>query len=145
MKMFGRQIVSEFMVINHIWAVNMIKKQILGMLIIFFSMQSYAELPKQQLTQNEYNQRIQSYTDQVNATKAILDEPDSKANAAEQRKAFCSRLEAYQGILTISNENIQLDTANIMSKIAINFLDRQNQSLEESGMTSQVFCGSKVN
>ena len=120
------------------------KKTLLAILMIFGSVYSYADQITQKLTQDEYNNKIQEYTDQVNATKLILDEPNSTTDAKQQKEAFCSRLEAYQKISMISKENIQLDTANMMFIIANNFLDRQKQSLEASGMTSDVFCSVKV-
>ncbi|WP_296282400.1 hypothetical protein [uncultured Acinetobacter sp.] len=120
------------------------KKMLLAILVIFGSAYSYADQITQKLTQDEYNKKIQEYTDQVNATKLILDEPNSTTDAKQQKEAFCSRLEAYQKISMISKENIQLDTANMMFIIANNFLDRQKQSLEASGMTSDVFCSVKV-
>ena len=120
------------------------KKTLLAILMIFGSAYSYADQITQKLTQDEYNKKIQEYTDQVNATKLILDEPNSTTDAKQQKEAFCSRLEAYQKISMISKENIQLDTANMMFIIANNFLVRQKQSLEASGMTSDVFCSVKV-
>lgn len=120
------------------------KKALLAILVIFGSAYSYADQMTQKLTQDEYNKKIQEYTDQVNATKLVLDEPNSTTDAKQQKEAFCSRLEAYQNIALISKENIQLDTANMMFIIANNFLDRQKQSLEASGMTSDVFCSVKV-
>ncbi|WP_010111477.1 hypothetical protein [Acinetobacter sp. P8-3-8] len=120
------------------------KKALLAILVIFGSAYSYADQMTQKLTQDEYNKKIQEYTDQVNATKLVLDEPNSTTDAKQQKEAFCSRLDAYQNIALISKENIQLDTANMMFIIANNFLDRQKQSLKASGMTSEVFCSVKV-
>ena len=120
------------------------KKMLLGILVILLSAQSFAEQMTQKLTQDEYNRKIKEYTDQVNATKLILDEPNTTTDSKQQKQAFCSRLEAYQKISMISKENIQLDTANMMFVIANNFLERQKQSLEASGMTKEVFCSSKV-
>lgn len=107
------------------------------------STQSFAESSTQKLTQEQYDQRIQTYTDQVNATKHILDEAHSTITAIEQHQAFCSRLDAYQAIARISKENLELDTANMMLVIANNFLDRQKQSIEQSGMTLERFCSIK--
>lgn len=96
-------------------------------------------LDNQSLTQEQYNHLITHFTDQVNATKKILDESEN-ADATAQKQAFCSRLAAYQHIATLSKNNIQLETASVMLMIANQFLDRQKQSLLESGMTEQVFC-----
>ncbi|MEG0481515.1 MAG: hypothetical protein RR569_00255 [Acinetobacter sp.] len=119
------------------------KKILLAIWVIFVSAHGFADQITQKLTQDEYNRKIQEYTDQVNATKLVLDEPNSVTDAKQQKEAFCSRLEAYQKISMISKENIQLDTANMMFVIANNFLERQKQSLEASGMTSTVFCSTK--
>lgn len=114
---------------------------ILNILLLTVGNPTFAEQVTQKLTQDEYNQRIQEYTDQVNSTKHILDEEiQTQQNAAQQRKAFCSRLEAYQAIAQISKENSQLETANMMLIIANNFLDRQKQSMQASGMTLEAFC-----
>lgn len=107
------------------------------------STQSFAEPSTQKLTQEQYDQRIQTYTDQVNETKHILDEAHSTITAIEQHQAFCSRLDAYEAIARISKENLELDTANMMLVIANNFLDRQKQSIEQSGMTFERFCSIK--
>lgn len=107
------------------------------------STQSFAEPSTQKLTQEQYDQRIQTYTDQVNETKHILDEAHSTITAIEQHQAFCSRLDAYQAIARISIENLELNTANMMLMIANNFLDRQKQSIEQSGMTLERFCSIK--
>lgn len=101
----------------------------------------FAKDQTQKLTQDEYNQRIQNYTAQVNATKQILDdEIMGNQDPDQQRKAFCSCLEAYQGIAQISQENLQLDTANMMLMIANDFLDRQKQSMQISGVALEKFC-----
>ena len=92
------------------------------------------------LTQVEYNQLIQQYTNQVNETKKILDEPEAHSNVTMQKQAFCSRIEAYEHIANLSKENTELETANIMFTIAHNFLERQKQTFIDSGMTAQVFC-----
>ena len=92
------------------------------------------------LTQVEYNQLIQQYTNQVNETKKILDEPEAHSNVTMQKQAFCSRIEAYEHIANLSKENTELETANIMFTIAHNFLERQKQNFIDSGMTAQVFC-----
>lgn len=97
------------------------------------------------LSQAEYDQFIDVQTNIVNETKSILDEPNSQSDAATQRKAFCARLNAYQNIKTISEENSHLNMANMMQMIATNFLNRQQESLTKSGMTTQVFCANLSN
>lgn len=114
---------------------------ILSILLLTVGNPTFAEQVIQKLTQDEYNQRIQNYTAQVNATKQVLDdEIMGNQDADQQRKAFCSRLEAYQGIAQISQENLQLDTANMMLMIANDFLDRQKQSMQISGVALEKFC-----
>lgn len=97
----------------------------------------------QKLTQAEYDERIAYYTQEVNATKKILDESD-QVDAVTQKKAFCSRMNAYQQIADISKNNAQLNTASIMLMISNQFLERQKQSLTDSGMTEKVFCAAVV-
>lgn len=94
----------------------------------------------QKLMQSEYDQKIDQYTAQVNASKKFLDEPNSQVDANLQKQAFCSRLDAYQQIEKISKNNIELENANIMLMIANHFLQNQRQSLHDSGMTEKVFC-----
>ena len=92
------------------------------------------------LSQSAYDQFISAQTKIVNETKHILDEDDQKADAQTQRQAFCNRLKAYQDIQKVSEENSGLKMAPTMSMIARNFLERQDQSLTQSGMTASVFC-----
>lgn len=92
------------------------------------------------LSQSAYDQFISAQTKIVNETKHILDEDDQKADAQTQRQAFCKRLKAYQDIQKVSEENSSLDMAPTMAMIAKNFLERQDQSLTQSGMTTNVFC-----
>ena len=122
----------------------MVYKALLGVCSLVFSLLCFAEQPSSKLTQEQYNQRIQQYTTQVNATKLILDEENVKIDATEQHKVFCSRIDAYQGIAKLSQENIELETANMMLMIAENFLGRQRQSIEQSGMTLDVFCAKRA-
>lgn len=96
----------------------------------------------QKLTQSQYDQQIERYTAQVNATKLILDDPHTQSDASAQKQAFCSRIEAYHQIAELSKQNLELDMASSMLMITKNFSERQHQSLVNSGMTEQVFCGS---
>ena len=79
----------------------------------------------------------------VNETKHILDEPDQNADAQSQRQALCQRLTAYEEIQKVSEENHELNMAPTMAMIAKSFLDRQAQSMNNSGMTTAVFCKSR--
>ncbi|WP_180083170.1 hypothetical protein [Acinetobacter sp. YH12102] len=92
------------------------------------------------LSQSAYDQFILEQTKIVNETKHILDEDDPKADAKTQRQAFCNRLKAYQDIQKVSEENNSLDMAPMMAMVAKSFLDRQDQSLSKSGMTTTLFC-----
>ena len=94
----------------------------------------------QRLSQSAYDQFISAQTKIVNETKYILDEDDQKADAQTQRQAFCKRLKAYQDIQKVSEENSSLDMAPTMVMVAKSFLERQDQSLTQSGMTTNVFC-----
>ena len=94
------------------------------------------------LSQQQYDQLIQQYTDQVNATKQILDSDDADQEPQALRQAFCTRMQAYHQIQAISKQNPQLDGASTMLLVATHFLDRQQQSMQASGMTEQFFCKS---
>ena len=96
------------------------------------------------LPQQDYDRQIQHYTQLIQKTKAILDEPDSAADADTQSQAFCDRLNAYQQIARLSQENLKLDLAPMMLKISQAYLEKQQQSLSSSGMTAGVFCAGKI-
>ena len=96
------------------------------------------------LPQQDYDRQIQHYTQLIQKTKAILDEPDSAADADAQSQAFCDRLNAYQQIVKLSQENLKLDLAPMMLKISQAYLEKQQQSLSSSGMTAGVFCAGKI-
>jgi uncharacterized protein YeaC (DUF1315 family) len=97
----------------------------------------------EKLPQADYDRFIAQQTKIVNETKQILDQPDSHAGTHSQRQAFCQRLTAYQAIQNVSEENQELDLAPTMAMIARNFLERQSQSMNASGMTTAVFCKSR--
>ena len=92
------------------------------------------------LNQAQYNTRMQYYTDQVKASKAILDVENSSADAKQQKQALCTRIQAYQNITKWSQVNIQLESANMMIWVADQFLQRQKESMEQSGMTLDQLC-----
>ncbi|OTG79734.1 hypothetical protein B9T33_11390 [Acinetobacter sp. ANC 5054] len=98
------------------------------------------QLSVQKLSQAEYNQKIQQYTDQVNLSKTILDAEGSSATAQEQTQAFCTRLNAYRQILKISQENATLEMANLMQFAAQHYLQQQQESLQSSGLNESAFC-----
>ena len=95
-----------------------------------------------QLTQAEYNAQIQAYTEQINSTKAILDDPASTATGQQQTQAFCLRLNAYRQILEISQQNSALEMANLMQVASQHYLQQQQQSMQSSGLNESAFCSS---
>ncbi|WP_257229306.1 MULTISPECIES: hypothetical protein [unclassified Acinetobacter] len=95
-----------------------------------------------QLTQAEYNAQIQAYTEQINSTKAILDDPASTATGQQQTQAFCLRLNAYRQILEISQQNSALEMANLMRVASQHYLQQQQQSMQSSGLNESAFCSS---
>ncbi|WDE14807.1 hypothetical protein KMZ14_08425 [Acinetobacter schindleri] len=99
------------------------------------------------MTQEQFDQYIAEQTRVVNDSKAILDEPHTasdKPSISTERQALCDRIQAYQNILKASQENSQLNMASMMAMVAQNYLDRQNQSMNSSGMTTSVFCKSRA-
>ena len=99
------------------------------------------------MTQEQFDQYIAEQTRVVNESKAILDEPHTatdKPSISTERQALCNRIQAYQNILQASQENSQLNMASMMAMVAQNYLDRQNQSTNNSGMTTGVFCKSRA-
>ncbi len=99
------------------------------------------------MTQEQFDQYIAEQTRVVNDSKAILDEPHTasdKPSISTERQVLCDRIQAYQNILKASQENSQLNMASMMAMVAQNYLDRQNQSMNSSGMTTSVFCKSRV-
>ena len=95
-----------------------------------------------QLTQAEYNAQIHTYTEQINSTKAILDDPTSTATGQQQTQAFCLRLNAYRQILEISQQNSALEMANLMRVASQHYLLQQQQSMQSSGLNESAFCSS---
>ncbi|NHB57450.1 hypothetical protein G9F32_05285 [Acinetobacter sp. 194] len=103
----------------------------------------HSETPLQQvtlLTQEQYDQQIEQYIAQVNETKKNLDGPEAEADATLQKKALCQRIQAYEGIYALSEQNNTLKNAAMMQYVAKAFLDRQQQSLKSSGMGEKGFC-----
>ncbi|ATO20577.1 hypothetical protein BS636_13310 [Acinetobacter sp. LoGeW2-3] len=114
---------------------------LLGLNGVFISNYAVAET----MTQEQYDQFIAEQTSVVNKTKAILDEPHTaqdKPSISTEHQALCDRIQAYQNILKASQENSQLNMASMMAMIAQTYLDRQNQSMNSSGMNLTVFCKS---
>ncbi|MCL6233892.1 hypothetical protein M5F03_01715 [Acinetobacter sp. ANC 5579] len=112
---------------------------------VFTASVAYAnvnEAVTRQLTQAEYNAQIKAYTEQINSTKAILDDPASTATGQQQNQAFCLRLNAYRQILEISQQNLALEMANLMQVASQHYLQQQLQSMQSSGLNESAFCSS---
>ena len=59
------------------------------------------------LTQTQYQDLLNQYTQIVNDSKTVLDDPASSATAQQQKQAFCARYHAYKNIAEISKERIR--------------------------------------
>lgn len=99
-----------------------------------------ASEPHSHLSQQEYQALLNQYTQVVNDSKKVLDDPASQATANEQKQAFCARYQAYKNIADISERNPNLYPASVMLMVANRYLEQQHNSLTASGMTEQVFC-----
>ena len=93
------------------------------------------------LTQQQFDQKLDEYTEIVNESKKVLDGEQKDTDTSVQKKAFCNRLDAYENILRLSKENPKLDGAYLMGVIAERYLTRQKQSMTSAGMTDRFFCG----
>ena len=103
-----------------------------------------AAISVEQLSQQQYDQKIEIYISEVNETKKILDEAEpASIRADEQKQALCKRIRAYRNIFNLSEQNPNLDTATTMKYVAQAFLERQKQSFESAGMTESYFCGAE--
>lgn len=96
------------------------------------------------LTQQDYDQKVEQHRQVIQQTKVILDDPESKADAKTQSQALCDRLNAYEQIAQLSQDNPTLDLAPMMLMVARTYLDKQQKSLTKSGMTSGAFCAGKL-
>lgn len=114
----------------------------LSLLIFSYGTNGFAQTIRP-LADAEFNRQLQTYIDSVNQTKAILDDPNAQSNAEVQKKALCQRIQAYQNIAQLSQEHPENDNAELMRKVAENYLTRQKQSFEHSGWNVHVFCDLK--
>ena len=92
------------------------------------------------LTQTQYQDLLNQYTQIVNDSKTVLDDPASQATAQQQKQAFCARYHAYKNIAEISEYNPNLYPAPVMLMVAKRYLAPPHNSFTASGMTEQVFC-----
>lgn len=71
--------------------------------------------------------KLVQYITIVNDTKQVLDEPNAIVSEQKQKYALCQRIQAYQGILQLSEQHPQMENAAVMKLIAQNYLNRQQQ------------------
>lgn len=105
----------------------------------FFASFTYAE----KLTQEKYDFLLNEYMTIIQNSKAILDDDMSQATSKEKSKVFCERIKAYENIKKISEQNKQLENASNMWIASNYYLDRQNKSLQLSGISESTFCKTK--
>lgn len=91
-----------------------------------------------------YPQQLNYWVQQVNATKAILDDVDVHPTAQQQKQALCQRIQAYQQIVQLTQQYPDAENAALLVSIAQLFLQRQQQSLQQSGMHISTFCAAPV-
>lgn len=120
------------------------KKAMKLKLVLLLSVASIGFAHAEAITQQDYDQHIEHYTQVIKQTKVILDDPDSKADAKMQSQALCDRLNAYEQIAQLSKENSQLELAPMMLMVAQTYLNKQQKSLTKSGMSTNVFCAGKI-
>ena len=94
----------------------------------------------EQLSQEKYDALLNQYMQIIQNTKVVLDSDDANSTFAEQNKAFCERINAYQDIKKISEENKQLENASHMLLAANYYLERQSKILELGGFSDSAFC-----
>lgn len=104
--------------------------------VIGFCSSVYAD----ELTQAQYDQKIQEYVEVVNQTKQVLDDPNALSNSKSQQQALCLRIQTYKTILKLSQDHIDLDSATMMVRVAQTFLDQQTRSFNASAMNEAIFC-----
>lgn len=97
----------------------------------------------EQLTQEKYDSLLNQYMQIIQNTKVVLDSEDTKSTFAEQNEAFCERINAYQDIKKISEQNKQLENSSHMLLAANYYLERQSKSLELGGFSDSTFCKRK--
>lgn len=91
-----------------------------------------------------FDLKLKEYIDVVNQTKMVLDDPRATPSALEQRQALCLRIQAYKNIAKLSQDNLDLDSARLMNRVAQVFLERQEKSFNASAMSEQVFCANPI-
>ena len=94
------------------------------------------------MTQAEFDRQLDEQTDIVNASKKVLDQQNTDADAEAQKIAFCQRVKAYHQIYQLAESHPELENAAMMKLVAGQYLERQKQSMQNSGMTENFICGS---
>ena len=89
----------------------------------------------------EYTRQIDQQIAIVNQTKLILDDPDAKSSALDQKNALCERIRAYRNIQTLSENHLHHENAFAMKMVSDLFLEKQQKSFAQAGMNESAFCG----
>lgn len=89
-----------------------------------------------------YKSQLEQYIAIVNDTKQILDEQQN-TSPKQQKEALCQRIDAYQGILALTEQFPNAENSQMMHVIAQNYLNQQMKVLQTKGMTEQAFCVGK--
>ena len=87
-----------------------------------------------------YQQKLDHEMQLIEQTKQILDDEHSTVTLMEQKLALCGRLKAYQNIVDLADEFIQVEQAHVMKRIAQFYLNQQSTSFQQSGMTIDDWC-----
>lgn len=87
-----------------------------------------------------YQQKLDHEMQLIEQTKQILDDEHSTATPMEQQLALCGRLKAYQNIVGLADQFIQVEQAHVMKRIAQFYLNQQSTSFQQSGMTIDDWC-----
>ena len=89
----------------------------------------------------EYTRQIDQQIAIVNQTKLILDDPDAKSSALDQKNALCERIRAYRNIQILSEKHLHHENAFAMKMVSDLFLEKQQKSFAQAGMNESAFCG----
>ena len=89
----------------------------------------------------EYTRQIDQQIAIVNQTKLILDDPDTKLSALDQKNALCERIRAYKNIQIQSENHLHHENAFAMKMVSDLFLEKQQKSFAQAGMNESAFCG----
>ena len=99
------------------------------------------EYSSEKYSLEEYTRQIDQQIAIVNQTKLVLDDPDAKSSALDQKNALCERIRAYKTIQTLSQNHLHHENAFAMKMVSDLFLEKQQQSFAQVGMNESAFCG----